>query len=165
MSTAPMSTAAMSKTAAPGMDDVSARVTDVIRAARRLTEAVSCENAALRGRSQEGLTALIEEKASATDVYQGCLAALDAATEGYRTLTADEREALRQCGRLLGEQADENARLLKVAVEISRRFMETVADAVRALQPGAPGYSETGVLGSGARASARAPALSLDRSL
>jgi hypothetical protein len=165
MSTAPMSTAALSASAATSTGDVPARVADVTAAAQRLTEAVARENTALRGRSRVGLTALAEEKAAATNLYQGCLAALDAATEGYRTLTVDQREALRHCGGLLAREADENARLLKVAVEISRRFMETVADAVRALQPGAPGYSRAGVLGGGARASARAPALSLDRSL
>lgn len=160
-----MSTAPTRTTATTSTDDVPARVNDVTAAARRLIEAVARENTALRGRSREGLTALATEKAAATDLYQGCIAALDTATEGYRTLTAAQREALQHYGRLLAQEADENARLLKVAVEISRRFMETVADAVRALQPDAPGYSRTGVLGSGARASARAPALSLDRSL
>lgn len=165
MSTAPMNTALISTAAAATTADVAARVTDVTAAARRLADAVARENTALRGRSREGLTALAEEKAAATDLYQRCLAALDTATGGYRALTLDQREALRQCGHLLAEEADENTRLLRIAVEISRRYMATVADAVRALQPGAPGYSSTGALGNSAPASARAPALSLDRSL
>jgi hypothetical protein len=160
-----MNTASGTMAAATPTDDVAARVTDVTAAARRLADAVARENTALRGRSREGLTALAEEKAAATDIYQRRLAALDTATGGYRALTVDQHEALRHCSRLLAEEADENARLLRIAVEISRRYMATVADAVRALQPAAPGYSSTGALGTGAPASARAPALSLDRSL
>ena len=165
MSKNPASTVAISPAAATDTGHVPARAAAAAAAARGLAEVVARENAALRGRSREGLTALAEEKAAATNLYQQCLAALDTATEGYRTLTTDQREALRNCGRLLAEEADENARLLRIAVEISRRYMTTVADAVKALQPGAPGYSRTGVLGSGAHALARAPALSLDRSL
>lgn len=165
MSREPVNKELVSTAAAIGTDDVPARIAHAAAAARRLTEAVARENAALRRRSREELTALAEEKAAATGLYQESLAALNTATQEYRTLTADQREALQQCGRLLAEEADENARLLRIAVEISRRFLETVADAVRALQPGAPGYSSAGVLGGDARASARAPALSLDRSL
>ena len=146
-------------------DDVSAHVGAVTAAARQLTEAVARENAALRARTREPLTALAEEKSAAATHYQKCLAQLEAATEGYRALTPLQHEALQQCGRLLAQEADENARLLKVAVEISRRFMQTVADAVRALTPNAPGYSSTGTLGNAQRTSARTPALSLDRSL
>jgi hypothetical protein len=146
-------------------NNVPALVGAVTEAAERLTEAVARENAALRARTREALTALAEEKAAAASHYQKCLGQLEAATEGYRALTPSQREALQQCGRLLAQEADENARLLAVAVEISRRFMQTVADAVRALTPNAPGYSSTGALGNGQRTSARTPALSLDRSL
>jgi hypothetical protein len=137
----------------------------VTAAAGRLTEAVARENAALRARTREPLSALAEEKSAAASHYQKCLTQLETATEGYRALTPSQREALRQGGRLLAQEADENARLLRVAVEISRRFMQTVADAVRALTPKTPGYSSTGALGNGERTSARTPALSLDRSL
>jgi hypothetical protein len=159
-----MSKAAMRAAPAPA-DDVLALVGAVTAAAGRLTEVVARENAALRARTREALTALAEEKSAAASHYQKCLSQLETATEGYRGLTPSQREALRQCGRLLAQEADENARLLKVALEISRRFMQTVADAVRALTPNAPGYSSAGTLGNGQRTSARTPALSLDRSL
>jgi glutamyl-tRNA reductase len=146
-------------------DDVPALVGAVTAAAGHLTEAVARENAALRARTREALTTLAEEKSAAAGHYQKCLSQLETATEGYRALTPSQREALQQCGRLLAQEAEENTRLLKVAVEISRRFMQTVADAVRALTPNAPGYSSTGALGNDQRTSARTPALSLDRSL
>ena len=159
-----MSTA--QRDAAPmNVADVPALLRAVTAAAGRLTESVARENAALRARTREPLTALAEEKSAAASHYQKCLGQLEAATEGYRTLTSAEREALRRDGRLLAQEADENARLLRVAVEISRRFMQIVADAVRALTRNAPGYSSTGILGNAERTSARSPALSLDRSL
>jgi hypothetical protein len=157
-----MSKTAMLAAPAPA-DDVPALVGAVTAAAGRLTEVVARENAALRARTREALTALAEEKSAAASHYQKCLSQLETATEGYWALTPSQREALQQCGRLLAQEANENARLLKVAVEISRRFMQTVADAVRALTPNAPGYSSTGALGQ--HTSARTPALSLDRSL
>ncbi len=137
----------------------------VIAAGQRLSEAIARENSALRGRAREGLAALAEEKAAAAGLYQACLAELDQATHGYRALSAGEREALQQAAARLAHEAEENARLLRIALEASRRFMAAVADAVRALAPGATGYSPTGALGTAQRATARAPALSLDRSL
>ena len=160
MSKAPLSTAPIRTP-----DDVPALVSAVTAAARQLTEAVARENAALRARTREPLTALAEDKSAAASHYQKCLTQLETATDGYRALMPSQREALQQCGRLLAQEADENARLLTVAVEISRRFMQTVADAARALTPNAPGYSSTGTLGNSQRTSARTPALSLDRSL
>lgn len=108
---------------------------------------------------------LAEEKAAAARLYQQHLADLEQATQGYRTLSTAERKALQHASALLAQEAEENACLLKVALAISRRFMDCVADAARALTPGAPGYSSTGALGHGQHAAARVPALSLDRSL
>ncbi len=145
--------------------DVSSLVAAVTTAANRLANAVAQENAALRGRAKGELALLAEQKATAARLYQRHLADLEQATGGYHTLSSVQRKALQQASEVLAKEAEENVRLLRVAVEISRRFMACVADAARELTPGAPGYSRTGVLGSGGRPSTRAPALSLDRSL
>lgn len=156
----------MSMTTVPVPEgDASALVAAVTMAAGQLMETIARENTALKGRTRARLAALAEEKATATRLYQQHLAELEQATQGYRTLSIAQRKALQQASALLAQEAEENARLLKVAVAISRRFMACVADAARALTAGTPGYSSTGALGDGPRPTARAPALALDRSL
>lgn len=144
-------------------DRATRRVGDAITATTRLAQVVAEENAALRESRWTDVRALAEEKAAAARNYETKVQAI---LDVGRAL--DEVDAgLRQRLRGMGERADalmaENASLLRVSSEATRRLVEAFADAARELAPRAQTYSRAGAMGGGRGASAAS--VSLDRSL
>lgn len=145
--------------------DVPALVTAVIEAGEHLVELILLEDAALDVRERDALPELADAKGRAARAYEGKLAALARATDGFRELDETERETLAATGRALAEAADGNMRRLAVAVAVNRRFMDAVAEAVRDVAPEAVAYGRHGAGGNGATGPRRMPAVTVDRSL
>ena len=132
----------------------------------RLATAVAAENAALRATDLPAVRTAGDEKRAATALSESGMAALRKATDNLKDLDADARGALRERHTVLASLAEENARLLRIAVETGRRFMAGMAETVARMAPGPGTYGSTGAL-----ATTRGPcqpaglAVSFDRSL
>ncbi len=143
------------------------RVNDLIVITGRLADLLTKENAALREKRHEDVATLLEKKASLGRAYesriQGLVEKADALGQVDRALL----ERLRGLGERMHGLMEDNARLLKVAIETGRRVVESVSEAVKASHPGPGTYSANGALGTPGNG-ATAPrnyAISVDQSL
>lgn len=145
--------------------DIPALIAAVAEATRRVADAASRENAALRGRERLNLPVLARQKAAAAEAYEARLATLERASEGFTLLDEEQRAELKALTATLTQVADENALLLRVALATSRRMMDSVCAAAKELASDPPGYARDGKPGHGRRPTARTPAITFDRSL
>jgi flagellar biosynthesis/type III secretory pathway chaperone len=148
--------------------DASRRVSDLIVISERLADFLAMENRALRAGRFDETRALVEQKDELSRAYESRIKGLaeHAGAEAIGAVEPALREQLRTLGSKVQELSRENARLLKIAMEVNRRVLNEVAQAIKAGQPGPGTYSRTGELASGAfRASPVNTPISLNKSL
>jgi len=132
----------------------------------RLADVLLRENTALGEGQRDELAGLTAEKLAACRAYEALLRSFADNPDTLAAIDDDQRRRLRQLGDKLIAVAEENARRLEVAVMAHRRFMDTVAEAARAMAPGPGTYSCNGRVGEGRAARTAAPvAVSVNRSL
>jgi hypothetical protein len=132
----------------------------------RLADVLLRENTALGEGRRDELAGLTAEKLAACRAYEALLRSFADNPDTLAAIDDDQRHRLRQLGDKLIAVAGENARRLEVAVAAHRRFMDTVAEAARAMTPGPGTYSRKGSIGQGRTARGLAPvAVSVNRSL
>lgn len=147
--------------------DTNGRVKDLIAITSRLADVVERENDALSSHDRKGYDEILEEKATLGRIYETRIQAIRQDSEGDRADIAPElRENLKTVGARLRALIDDNARLLKVAIEANRRVVDLIAEAVKASTPGPGVYGAKGTVGNQRnRAQPGGMPLSLDRSL
>ena len=146
--------------------DANHRLSDLITITERLAELLHRENDALRNRRSKDVHDLLDEKATLSRVYETRFKALSDNPELIGEADLDIRERLQAAGIKVQELMDENAKLLKAAIEANRRVVELIADAVREQQPSAGVYGANGITSAdGAAAAGQRVAFSLDQSL
>jgi len=132
----------------------------------RLADVLLRENTALGEGRRDQLARLTAEKLAACRAYEALLRSFADNPDTLAAIDDDQRRRLRQLGDKLTAVAEENARRLEVSVAAHRRFMDTVAEAARAVAPGPGTYSRKGSVGQGRVARGLAPvAVSVNRSL
>ena len=132
----------------------------------RLADVLLRENTALGEDRRHELAGLTTEKLAACRAYEALLGSFADNPDTLAAIDDDQRRRLRQLGDKLIAVAEENARRLEVAVSAHRRFMDTVAEAARAMAPGPGTYSRNGRVGGGRTArAAAAVAVSVNRPL
>jgi len=146
--------------------NANARANDLIVITTRLADVLREENEALRNRASDAIEALLEKKLTLCRAYEARARGLAESADELKTADVVVRESLRRAGADLDALTEENARLLKVAVEVGRRVLATVAEAVRISNPGPGTYTAGGMVGAaGAGAAPRNVAISFDQSL
>ncbi len=132
----------------------------------RLADVLLRENAALGEGRRDEIAGLTAEKIAECRTYEALLRSFADSPDTLAAIDDDQRHRLRQLGGKVIAVAEQNARKLEVAVAAHRRFMDTVAEAARAMAPGPGVYSRNGSVGQGRTARAVAPvAVSVNRSL
>jgi hypothetical protein len=132
----------------------------------RLADVLLRENTALGEDRRGEIAGMTAEKLAACRAYEALLRSFADNPDTLAAIDDDQRRRLRQLGDKVIAVAEENARRLEVAVTAHRRFMDTVAEAARAMAPGPGTYSRTGRVGQGLTAPAAPPvAVSVNRSL
>lgn len=147
--------------------DTNGRVKDLIAITSRLADVVERENGALASHERQNYDEILEEKATLGRIYETRIQALRQGSEDEAAAVApDLRQNLKEVGNRLRQLIDENARLLKVAIEGNRRVVDLIAEAVKASTPGPGVYGAKGTVGGTRnRATPGSLPLSLDRSL
>jgi len=146
--------------------DPTNRVNDLIVITGRLADLLERENDALRNRRSKELNDILDEKVTLGRVYESRIMGLTEAADALDEVDPELRERLRGVGDKVNGLIEENAKLLKIAIEANRRVVNLIAEAVKASVPSAGTYSPTGAATpQGHRAAPRNVAISVDRTL
>ena len=145
------------------------RINDLIDITSHLVDLLARENHALREKRPREVSALLEEKNNLTRAYETRIDGLSELVKNPEELDevdSELRERLHGLGEKVNLMVDENARLLKVAIDANKRVVEAIAEAVKTSQPGPGTYSAKGAVGAvGANGSSQNVSFTLDRSL
>lgn len=146
--------------------DPTNRVNDLIVITGRLADLLERENDALRNRRNQELTEILDEKVTLGRVYESRIMGLTEEEDALESVDPELRERLRGVGEKVNGLIEENAKLLKVAIEANRRVVNLIAEAVKASVPSAGTYSPTGATGTDDhRAAPKNVAISVDHTL
>jgi len=142
------------------------RADDLIVITDRLADLLERENDALKNHRNREIHELLDEKVTLSRVYETRMQAFSEQEGEFEGIDADVRERLIRLGRKIDGLLDENARLLKVAIDANRRVVDMIAEAVREAAPSAGTYGAKGTTGASAhRAEAQGVAISIDQTL
>jgi len=142
------------------------RVNEIMVITERLAALLERENDALKNRRNEELTTLLDEKATLGRVYETRVQPMKDHPEFLEAVAPDLREKLKKMGLKIAKLMEENARLLKIAIEANRRVIDMIAEAVKESAPSAGVYSSAGKTDQpGQQGAAHSPAFSLNQTL
>lgn len=148
------------------MTDPNTRLNDLITITSRLIELLQRENDALRNRRTKEVHDLLDEKTALSRVYETRFNSFVEKPELLQQAEPTLREQLSGLAADVNELMQENAKLLRAAIEANQRVVDLIADAVRAQQPNAGTYNAGAVTNTdGSNASGQRIALSLDQVL
>ena len=146
--------------------DPTKRVNDLIVITGRLADLLERENVALREKQNKELHEILDEKVTLGRVYESRIMGLTEDPEALDSVDKELLERLRGIGEKVNGLMEDNAKMLKIAIEANRRVVNLIAEAVKASVPSAGTYSPTG--GTGTHDQRGAPknvALSVDHTL
>ena len=146
--------------------DPTKRVNDLILITGRLADLLERENVALREKQNKELNEILDEKVTLGRVYESRIMGLTEDPEALDNVDKELLERLRGIGEKVNGLMEDNAKMLKIAIEANRRVVNLIAEAVKASVPSAGTYSPTG--GTGTQDHRGAPknvALSVDHTL
>ena len=146
--------------------DPTKRVNDLIVITGRLADLLERENVALREKQNKELNEILDEKVTLGRVYESRIMGLTEDPEALDNVDKELLERLRGIGEKVNGLMEDNAKMLKIAIEANRRVVNLIAEAVKASVPSAGPYSPTG--GTGTHDQRGAPknvALSVDHTL
>ncbi|OHC76567.1 MAG: hypothetical protein A3G18_13465 [Rhodospirillales bacterium RIFCSPLOWO2_12_FULL_58_28] len=142
------------------------RINDLINISNRLANLLERENEALRKNRPQAVAVMLEEKSALSRAYEARVLGLKAATDDISSVDPELRERLRGLGEKIKALMEDNARYLKVAMEVNKRVMKAIADAAKSHKPGPKTYSAKGSTKSKrADAANQGVAVSINRSL
>ena len=146
--------------------DPTNRINDLITITGHLAELLERENNALRNRQSQELHDILDEKVTLSRLYETRIMGLNEETEVLDEVEPELREKLKGLCEKIGEVMEENAMLLKVAIEANKRVVNMIAEAVREATHKAGTYAANGGPGSdGTHAAAQTVAISVDQTL
>ena len=126
------------------------RIRDLVSVSERLIAILQEENQALRNNDPAGVKTNFEEKDRLCRAYEILVKRMVDKKEFTTKTDADLREELHDIGKDLEELMDENAKLLSIAIDSGKRFMNRVSSTVKQGSVQAQTYSNNGAV-SGAQ--------------
>jgi len=148
--------------------DADKRLEDLLFITTELVELLEKENVALKTNRLDVVQDLIERKTMLCRAYEIRVFGLkqEDDKEAYDEALKGKVQRLTEVGARVETLIIENERMLKVALEVSRRFMDCVADSVQQNAPNTGAYSAHGAVGiSGKVDKKQAASLALDETL
>lgn len=146
--------------------DPTKRVNDLIVITGRLADLLERENVALREKQNKELNEILDEKVTLGRVYESRIMGLTEDPEALDNVDKELLERLRGIGMKVNGLIEDNAKMLKIAIEANRRVVNLIAEAVKASVPSAGTYSPTGATGTDDhRAAPKNVAISVDHTL
>ena len=140
------------------------RVDDLITLSGRLADVLTQENDALRTKKPAVIVSLLDHKLALCRAYENRFKTMAEAPQSLKEVDVEWRNKLKGLGETIHGLMQENAILLRAAIDAHRKVMDVVSEAVRANKPGAHTYSRKGVAGVASRRP-EPTSLTLDRTL
>lgn len=122
------------------------RMRDLVSVSERLIKILFEENKALAVYDSEGVRTNFEEKDRLCRAYEILVKRMVEKKEFTTEVDEDLREELKSIGEELEELMAENARLLTIAINSGKRFMDRVSNSVKQGSVKAPTYTNDGVV-------------------
>ena len=146
--------------------DPTKRVNDLIVITGRLGDLLERENLALREKNNKELNEILDEKVTLGRVYESRIIGLTEDSEALNNVDKELIERLRGIGEKVNGLIEDNAKMLKIAIEANRRVVNLIAESITASVPSAGTYSPTGATGTqDHRAAPKNVAISVDHTL
>lgn len=146
--------------------DITQRLNDLIVISNNFSDVVEMENKALKEYDTKAVEALLERKKSLSTAYETRMKGFDQLTpDVLKAADPELRDHLVAAGKKLEKAIDENARLLKVSMDVQQNVVDAIAEAVREATPNAGTYGANGTTGYGSTGSPRSVALTLNETL
>ncbi|MCZ6604671.1 MAG: hypothetical protein O7A03_05950 [Alphaproteobacteria bacterium] len=146
--------------------DPTNRVNDLIVITGRLAGLLERENDMLRNKRHNELNEFLDEKVTLGRVYETRIMGLtEASSEAINSVDPELRDRLRGMGKKVNDLIEDNAKLLKIAIEANRRVVDMIAEAVKASVPSAGTYSANGAAEVEQHAAPKNIAISVDHTL
>jgi len=150
--------------------DAGKRIDDLLFITNGLADLLEQENAALHSNRLDIVQSLLERKTTLSRAYEirifGMKQELELEQAQYDEVDIANIDRLTEVGQRVAVLIEENEKLLKVALEVSRRFMACVADSAKHATPGTGAYSANGDVGLNASAvQKQATSMALDETL
>ena len=146
--------------------DPTNRVNDLIVITGRLADLLERENDMLRNKRHKEFNEFLDEKVTLGRVYETRIMGLaEASPEAINSVDLELRDRLRGMGKKVNDLIEDNAKLLKIAIEANRRVVDMIAEAVKASVPSAGTYSANGATGVEQHAAPKNVAISVDHTL
>lgn len=124
--------------------DVAKRMADLVNVTTRLIDVLERENEILRERRHGELNLILDEKETIARVYQARIMGLEENPDVLDNASDEDREHLRELAHRVDSLMAQNARMLEVAMTVSKRIVDLVAEAVKKAQPSSGAYSAKG---------------------
>ena len=148
--------------------DASKRISDLIVISRHLADLLTRENKALREHTPEEVRNLLAQKEDLSRAYGSRISGLAEHANAEEIAKVDPalKDQLRSLGADIQTLSAENTDLLKVAMEVNRRVLHEVGEAVKSGDGSQIGYTKKGTIGyQPNRGATKNVAISLDKSL
>ncbi len=128
--------------------DATKRISDLIVISQRLADLLARENKALRDHKAHEVQGFLEQKVELSQAYESRISGLGehASAEAMAGVDPALREQVRALGERIQSLSSDNTMLLQVAMEVNRRVLHEVADALKSAN-GQTGYTRDGTLG------------------
>jgi len=120
------------------------RVTDLVNVTTRLINVLERENEILINRRHSELRLILDEKETIARVYQARIMGLEENPDMLDGIDEDDRGQLFELARKADTLMAQNASMLEVAITVSRRVVDLVAEAVAEAAPKSGAYSAKG---------------------
>jgi len=124
--------------------DVSKRMADLVNVTTRLIAVLERENEILNERRHSELSIILDEKETIARVYQARIMGLEENPELLDGASDEERQTLAELASKADTLMAKNAQMLEIAISVSRRVVDLVAEAVAEAAPKAGVYSAKG---------------------
>lgn len=124
--------------------DTTKRMADLVNVTTRLINVLERENEILVERRHSELSLILDEKETIARVYQARIMGLEENPELLDGASDEEKATLFELAKKADRLMNENARMLEVAIVVSRRVVDLVAEAVAEAAPKSGAYSAKG---------------------
>jgi flagellar biosynthesis/type III secretory pathway chaperone len=142
------------------------KVNDIMLIIERLSDVLERENAALKDRKIQEVHALLDDKVTLSRVYETRMQYYNENPDELINVSPELRDKLSTVGANISKLLQQNAAMLKVAIEANRKVVDMIAAAVKSATPGPGTYGSNGVTGlPDHKSQVQGMALSLDQTL
>ncbi|WP_028879195.1 flagellar protein FlgN [Terasakiella pusilla] len=134
--------------------DINDRVAELTYVCERMIEILQKENDALDKQDAKVLGETFAEKDKLSRLYERHCRALERERNGLADVDEDARTNLKKLGNEMDELVAQNARILKMNIEMNRRVLYRFADVAKKMTPHAGTYAQDANIGVKAEATA-----------